>query len=162
MLLSKVEKLETRRIAAKNRAELQEAVWKKRGATIRGDHSLIPEEPYQKTRPEHIHVYVIYNSYIRTMKIGITISPKDRIKSLEGSSGVPLELLTLFTFAYENREKAHRLERQLHAAFASDRMIGEWFKYSDDARKIILSPKKFLRDKLYTFNHSVNIEAFPA
>lgn len=58
-------------------------------------------------------------------KIGIAADPEERRLGLEMGSGLPMTLRAARRFG--SRDIAGRIERELHAQFARNRHIGEWF-----------------------------------
>lgn len=68
------------------------------------------------------NLYLIHNTIQNTLKIGISVNPNKRLRSLQTSTG---DYLTLI---FDIKGKAH-LEKELHKEFADLRLASEWFKY---------------------------------
>ncbi|ROV58045.1 DUF4268 domain-containing protein [Vibrio ponticus] len=71
-------------------------------------------------------VYVMKNAF-DLIKIGISNNPEHRRRTLQNTSGVPVELL----FASEPSKMAYRIEQQLHSEYSDFRLKGEWFSLTD-------------------------------
>ena len=67
--------------------------------------------------------YIIYNSSTRLYKIGKSVSPEARLRSLECGAGCELKLVGTFPID---------IERDLHTTFGSKRKIGEWFNLNSE------------------------------
>jgi hypothetical protein len=74
------------------------------------------------SRSENIKTYIVLNSVSGLIKIGKSINPSDRMKSLQTGSGVALDVLAIL-----DGDK----ERDLHKKFAGLRVFGEWFSDPD-------------------------------
>ena len=85
-------------------------------------------------------VYIMYNSYTKLTKIGVSNNVYSRKHSLEMASGVELELYYLSP-ALDN---AYKIENILHVHYNTYRCHGEWFAI-DKAK--IKSKLISLRDK---------------
>ncbi len=72
------------------------------------------------------HVYVIEASPSGEVKIGITASPKGRIRSIQ--TGSPYKVSFAFVSDPLPRSAAIRAERQLHEQFDDCGLVGEWFR----------------------------------
>lgn len=81
-----------------------------------------PCEPRQ-AMPNEV-VYVIGARGGTVVKIGTTTQPERRLRSIQGMSPLPLEMIWSVPGGYE-------LESRLHAAFADHRVHGEWFDFGD-------------------------------
>ncbi len=68
-------------------------------------------------------VYIIYNSYTRLSKIGITKRVNDRVEALERANGVELDVY----FTTPPIRNAYKVEQSIHKRYASNRRLGEWF-----------------------------------
>lgn len=66
----------------------------------------------------------------RHIKIGITSNIKDRVATMQMHCPYKIVLLKLVPGC------AH-MEKDLHIRFASDRIVGEWFKRSDDLLAVV-------------------------
>lgn len=83
--------------------------------------------PSAKLSKEQL-LYVIRIKDSDYCKIGISSSPKDRMKELQTSNPQPLMLAMVF----ETIESAMKLERKIHKTFSARRQKGEWFKGVSD------------------------------
>jgi hypothetical protein len=75
--------------------------------------------------------YFIQGQQGGNIKIGVALSPEDRLRDLQCGSPVPLVLL-----AFINSNK----ESELHQLFAEDRAHGEWFRPSAQLLRFIGHP----------------------
>lgn len=71
-------------------------------------------------------VYFIINHELNSIKIGRAKNVEKRLKSLQTSSPVPLEIVKIIQV--EGIEEARNMENSLHRRFSHLRMSGEWFK----------------------------------
>jgi len=62
-----------------------------------------------------------------TVKIGISVDPKARIKSLQVSSPHPIVLLA-------TQDGGRKVEQELHQQFKDDHILGEWFNLSQPVK----------------------------
>lgn len=71
------------------------------------------------------YIYVITDGL--HSKIGISVNPERRLKSLQTGSAKPLRLLRMYEVS--TRRKALKIEKQLHRMFWQSRcrINGEWF-----------------------------------
>ena len=67
-------------------------------------------------------VYLIRSSE-GLCKIGRTIDPQDRLKTLQLNTGVALTL----EYSKDLRSKGKRVEKELHRLYAEKKIRGEWF-----------------------------------
>jgi predicted GIY-YIG superfamily endonuclease len=72
------------------------------------------------------YVYLIKNTETNTYKIGISVNPKKRLKTLQTGSSGKLIIVEL----YES-EFFFKIESTLHRQYAANRLIGEWFLLGD-------------------------------
>ena len=100
---------------------------------ITPDKKVLTLDGYQTT--ESAFVYFIFNIDSQAIKIGMAKNVEKRLKSLQTSSPVVLELL--HTIQLNSVEDAQKLEYVLHRRFARLRMNGEWFKASEELRTYI-------------------------
>lgn len=70
-------------------------------------------------------VYAIQAGEDGPVKIGMTVDPPQRIKTLQTANAQPLRPLGLWQGTGAD-------ERALHEAFAADRLHGEWFTPNPD------------------------------
>ena len=78
-----------------------------------------------------VYFAVIGEPYITHVKVGFTTSdPEKRVKSLQTGCPFPIKLLG---YVFGSLEREH----ELHDVFASDRLSGEWFAYSERVAEII-------------------------
>jgi hypothetical protein len=75
------------------------------------------------------------NRTANRIKIGYSKSPEERIKSLQTSSPVDLDVLLIMP-------GSKNLEHVLHKTFKKDRLRGEWFVYSDDIKDFVTRERK--------------------
>lgn len=80
-----------------------------------------PAGDRNKTNPK---TYIVFNPKSNLIKIGKSISPKNRIRTLETQSGAIFDVLALID---------SDLEHKLHKKFAEYRTVGEWFDDRDGA-----------------------------
>ncbi len=64
------------------------------------------------------------------IKIGVSCDPESRVEGLASESPVPVELLAMIP-------GTRRLERVIHKRLARDRDHGEWFKATEDVKRIM-------------------------
>ncbi|MDF3606334.1 GIY-YIG nuclease family protein [Paracoccus sp. DMF-8] len=83
----------------------------------------LPLTPDTETRKGESVVYL--GVFADAVKIGISINPKERLRSLSTTSGRMLE--RAFILMAEQAYDARRAEMDLHARFSSIRLEGEWF-----------------------------------
>ncbi|MBD1389460.1 GIY-YIG nuclease family protein [Neiella sp. HB171785] len=76
------------------------------------------------------HLYVVRIKQTDQCKIGISKSPRKRLKALQTSNAMALELSLVF----EVEGSAAKLEQRLHKQFKKKRLKGEWFCGLDDAQ----------------------------
>lgn len=69
----------------------------------------------------------------RPVKIGVSSSPWDRLRTLQ--QGNPKQLVILAAFPFATRAEALRREREYHEAMSTTRACSEWF--NDDYREAI-------------------------
>jgi uncharacterized protein YozE (UPF0346 family) len=72
--------------------------------------------------------YIIVSQDGKSVKIGKSLDPERRSKTLQ--TGQPLPLKTLLVLDMD-------VEAQLHKRFARDRQLGEWFRFSHDIRDFL-------------------------
>ena len=68
-------------------------------------------------------IYVVYNTELNRTKIGISINPRMRIKSLICESGCMMELKYSSISMLNSRD----IESKIHEQFKQFRGLGEWF-----------------------------------
>ena len=73
------------------------------------------------------NVYVMKNS-IGLYKIGISNNPERRLREIENSSGLDVDIVRLFSV----RKKARSVEAFLHKKLKDYRKNGEWFSFDND------------------------------
>lgn len=111
--------------------------------------------PWGEREQTETAVYVIRCNESTFYKIGVSENPHVRLGSLQG--GCPYKLTTIMEKWSINADRAHWIEQGLHRVFDERRVMGEWFKLSeDDLEKIgsiLLQTKnmsnKELRDWFY-------------
>jgi len=75
-------------------------------------------------REEKRFLYIIHNKRNGLYKIGISINPAFRERTLQ-SEEPEIEIIETFKGGFE-------LEKQIHSFFAGKRIRGEWFKLNDE------------------------------
>jgi predicted GIY-YIG superfamily endonuclease len=70
------------------------------------------------------YVYFIQSGY-GAIKVGVAKNPESRMANMQTS--IPKALRLLAKFPMPDRQTARNLEQDLHKAFASERIRGEWF-----------------------------------
>ena len=83
------------------------------------------------------YVYFILNPDNKTIKIGVSKDPLQRLEALQTSNGTKLLLLGYILGNYKK-------ESELHKKFKLNRMSGEWFKATEEMKEFV---KKTLRNK---------------
>ncbi len=81
--------------------------------------------------------FISQRGHVELVKIGIANDPEKRLAEMQTGSGFRLKLLATATLA--SRAEAMNLERDLHHAFRSRRVRGEWFTCSAALRELIAS-----------------------
>lgn len=69
-------------------------------------------------------IYIIYNKELRRTKIGYSVNPLERIKTLRLQGGCDMELIYCTKPVYDYGS----LEAGMHEHFRDNRYLGEWFK----------------------------------
>ncbi len=100
------------------------------------------------------YVYVIGEEGGDHVKIGKSVKPKQRLKSL--STGTPRELELVTKAEVEN---ASEVEQTLHQKYDEYRVTGEWFKASDDIRMEIVNDVEEARRRRVLLALAVRLEA---
>lgn len=95
--------------------------------------------------PHPLYVYAIENVATGAVKIGVSLEPVSRARTLHYAMGVPTRLLAASVGAGEWHGR--RLERGLHAMLKADRIRGEWFR-----------PSPLVERLLATFNGTLNTD----
>ena len=85
-----------------------------------------PKPPKPKKVIEVCSVYAIGRD--DQVKIGISKTPRKRMRDLQVAHGVPLKLL--WHVQTSNRPTARKIERRIHDAFTDKHLQGEWFHKS--------------------------------
>jgi len=103
-----------------------------------------------QSRAEAAFIYFIFNRDSNSIKIGRAKDVEQRLKSLQTSSPVPLELLKVIQV--NSMKEAENLERSLHAKFSHLRMSGEWFKAKQELINYLqncesYNPQEFIPSK---------------
>ena len=96
------------------------------------DHLARAIEPAKLPRKRAHLVYFIQS--VETVKIGISVSPKDRLKEMSVSNHADLRLLATIP-------GGRKRERELHRRFAQYHIRGEWFEYALPIKKFIAGIK---------------------
>jgi len=86
-------------------------------------------------RIRHIYLFKTDNNMY---KIGVADSPKKRLKGVQ--TGCPTKVEIVFI---KQTYKALKVEALLHKMFDKNRVMGEWFKFTDDeVEDVILEIRK--------------------
>ena len=81
-------------------------------------------------------------------KIGISINPEQRVKTLQ--TGSPLRINVFRAWSFDDLKDVKQFEEIMHAALSEYQMIGEWFGASPDrAAELFFSICQIMRDKDY-------------
>lgn len=80
-------------------------------------------EPKKKKNTRD-YLYLIHDTVLNTLKIGITANPKNRFRNIQLATSNKLVML------YALKGKAY-LEKDLHKEFADIRLASEWFQYDE-------------------------------
>lgn len=80
----------------------------------------------QRKRTLAKYVYLIRDSWMNLVKIGVTKNISSRFRELQ--NGCPQELVIVGLI---HNESANKIERQLHKRFASKNYRGEWFELTE-------------------------------
>ena len=91
----------------------------------------ISSRPPRTSVPSHL--YFICNPRLDAIKIGVATSVERRLDDLERACGMKLVVLGVLP-------NGAKYERGIHAAFATDRLVGEWFTASPELNKLARSP----------------------
>lgn len=78
-----------------------------------------------RRRPASSWVYFALADEVRRVKIGMSVSPRDRISTINADSPVAVRLVGTMPGTAENESALHRRFRHLHVK-------GEWFEYRDE------------------------------
>jgi len=81
----------------------------------------------QAKSKEYDHLYVIFDTVNKSLKIGRSKNPKSRLAALQLSTSNKLELLRIVKGQGE-------MERPVHQKFASKRLASEWFEDCKEIR----------------------------
>jgi predicted GIY-YIG superfamily endonuclease len=81
------------------------------------------QEKVRKKPLPSAHVYVMRCSETKNLKVGVSQSPKSRLKSIQTSYPHKLEIILLS----DKINNAAAVEQQLHSLLASFNLTGEWF-----------------------------------
>lgn len=79
----------------------------------------------RKSLPDNI--YIIQNTFTKSIKIGVSKDVEGRLNSLQTGHEHQLELIYA-----KSVEEALKLESKLHRKFSSKRIRGEWFKVNPE------------------------------
>lgn len=69
-------------------------------------------------------IYIIYNKELRRTKIGYSVNPVERIRTLQMQAGCDMKLIYHTRPVYNYTS----LEAGMHEYFRDSRFLGEWFK----------------------------------
>ena len=72
-------------------------------------------------------VYLIKEENTEKYKLGVSMNPERRVKQLQTASSERLELRKKFKTNYN-----YMLEKYLHRVFRKYKVIGEWYKLSEE------------------------------
>lgn len=87
-----------------------------------------------KIPPQKGHVYIIKNSR-NEFKIGSSINPNARIRSIETQQGESVDIICISEPLYDYIDKEH----ELHKKYKNKRKIGEYFDLNDNDLNNIIS-----------------------
>lgn len=122
------------RDGAERRLRLQGELEKRRqvlsGAIALPDEMTPKEKRVSPQRPADGYVYFILNKKRNAVKIGYSANPVKRLSALQTSNSDKLVFLGAIVGDVG-------LERTLHAAFGSNKLSGEWFRYDGDVKVYI-------------------------
>ena len=82
------------------------------------------------------YVYGVYNPFSKLIKVGLTTFPKNRIRNIEVSGGVNVEIVAVIRVA-----NPRTVEAEIHAELMKCRKLGEWFDCDRDIVKGMLYAK---------------------
>ena len=77
-------------------------------------------------------IYFVYSPKQDAVKIGFTKNFKKRLSGIQSSCSDKLQTLLLI-------DGGNKLETELHEKFHTDKLVGEWFRYSDSIKEFILT-----------------------
>lgn len=83
------------------------------------------------------HVYFIKRRSL--VKIGFSVNPTSRIKTLELQAGQKVKIIGIFPGTVED-------EHALHAKFKQHRVMGEWFLNEGELQAFMRAPKRSWRE----------------
>lgn len=99
-----------------------------------------------QSRTQAAFIYFIFNRDSNSIKIGRAKDVEQRLKSLQTSSPVPLELLKVIQL--DSMKAAQNLERSLHVKFSHLRLMGEWFKAKQELMNYLENCESYNPEKL--------------
>ncbi len=85
---------------------------------------------HNKAEDDCKYVYLFRNKYSGLCKIGITNSPKTRLRQIQNTSGMEIQDLIILECLPEYDESPIFIEKFLHNYFGEKRKFGEWFQLS--------------------------------
>lgn len=97
--------------------------------TIR-NHAIKPSLQKNEVNKDKDHLYVIFDSVNKSLKIGRSKDVLQRLKTLQLSTSNKLELLTVIA-------KAGEMEKVVHEQFAHKRLASEWFQDCKEIRSYL-------------------------
>lgn len=89
-------------------------------------------------------IYFIANSYSKSVKIGYSLSPKQRFSQLQIGNSYKLDLIGVMK---GDRE----VERDIHNKFKKYHIRGEWYKLNDNIIKFITEYATIIKNRDNTF-----------
>lgn len=98
--------------------------------------SKLPDRGFPRVSPEPTVSGVYFIRAGNMVKIGHSHNPESRLKSIQTSNPVKLEMLHVIRTRHQ-----WSCEEKLHARFREDRVCGEWFVYSDRIKSFIATLK---------------------
>ena len=103
-------------------------------------YSIVKQEPpvFPSPQPNIVHTYFILNPDLRHVKIGKSRDVEKRLKMLQTSTGSRLYFIGSVDSDQESR---------LHDHLSKHRILGEWFYWNDEVRKIVMMTIKGLSAK---------------
>ena len=77
-------------------------------------------------------VYLMYNNNTDLYKIGITNNINRRLSQIKTQSGCEIDLIEYFHVCIFYGLDSKSIEEELHKTYKKSRVVGEWFKFTED------------------------------
>jgi DNA-binding transcriptional MerR regulator len=99
------------------------------------------------------YLYIIKNIK-GLIKIGVSISPTERIQKLSSSAGEKYTTIKIYLFNEEIDAKPYEVEKFLHSLFEKQRVFGEWFNLTNYqiAKALYIIENGFWLENIYYKN----------